>query len=94
MRSEMRDEFHPGTNFRIDPRSTTPAKQRGRSGLLSAQGNTSAEVALARLYLIGGGVPKSCDQARFYCKPLRGRENGELWTKLSQIDIRAPLTFV
>jgi hypothetical protein len=50
------------------------------------QGNTAAEVTLARLYLIGGGVPKNCDQARVLLRAAAKKGNGEAISKLSQIN--------
>jgi hypothetical protein len=50
-----------------------------------SQGNTSAEVTLAKLYLIGGGVPKSCDQAKVLFQAAAKKGNGEAIDKLSQI---------
>jgi TPR repeat protein len=50
-----------------------------------SQGNTSAEVTLAKLYLIGGGVPKSCDQAKILLQAAAKKGNGEAIDKLSQI---------
>ena len=70
----------------IDPRSHDPAEQARSLWSAVAQGNTSAEVALARLYLIGGGVPKSCDQARVLLQAAARKGNGEALDKLSQID--------
>ena len=49
------------------------------------QGNTAAEVTLAKLYLIGGGVPKNCDQARVLLKAAAKKGNSEAISKLSQI---------
>jgi hypothetical protein len=49
------------------------------------QGNTAAEVTLAKLYLIGGGVAKNCDQARVLLRAAAKRGNSEAITKLSQI---------
>lgn len=51
-----------------------------------AQGNTSAEVTLAKLYLIGGGVTKSCDQARVLLQAAAKKGNVEALDKLSQIN--------
>jgi hypothetical protein len=50
-----------------------------------AQGNTSAEVTLGKLYLIGAGVPKSCDQAKILFQAAAKKGNGEAIDKLSQI---------
>jgi hypothetical protein len=49
------------------------------------QGNTAAEVTLAKLYMIGGGVPKNCDQARVLLKAAAKKGNSEAVSKLSQI---------
>jgi hypothetical protein len=66
--------------------ATTDSSGQVRS-LWSAvsQGNTSAEVTLAKLYLIGGGVPKSCDQAKVLLQAAAKKGNGEAIDKLSQI---------
>jgi TPR repeat protein len=70
----------------IDSRIHDPAEQARSLWSAVAQGNTSAEVALARLYLIGGGVPKSCDQARVLLQAAARKGNGEALDKLSQLD--------
>jgi TPR repeat protein len=49
------------------------------------QGNTSAEVTLAKLYLIGGGVKKNCDQARVLLRAAAKKGNTEAIAKLSQL---------
>ena len=48
-------------------------------------GKYDAEVTLAKLYLIGGGVPKSCDQAKVLLQAAAKKGNGEAIDKLSQI---------
>lgn len=50
-----------------------------------AKGNTSAEVTLAKLYLIGSGVPKSCAQARVLLQAAAKKGNVEAIDKLAQI---------
>jgi hypothetical protein len=83
----------PDTAFRdvsTEP-STVPENQdpadRARSLWAAvAQGNTAAEVALAKLYLIGGGVTKNCDQARVLLQAAAKKGNGEALDKLSQIN--------
>src|SRR6202790_5245208 len=50
-----------------------------------SKGNTSAEVTLAKLYLIGGGVTKNCDQARVLLRAAAKKGNSESISKLSQI---------
>jgi hypothetical protein len=49
------------------------------------QGNTAAELTLAKLYLIGGGVAKNCDQARVLLRAAAKKGNSEAIAKLSQI---------
>jgi TPR repeat protein len=49
------------------------------------KGNTAAEVTLAKLYMIGGGVPKNCDQARVLLRAAAKKGNSEAISKLSQI---------
>lgn len=51
-----------------------------------AQGNTGAEVTLAKLYLIGSGVTKSCDQARVLLRAAAKKGNVEAIDKLQQIE--------
>jgi hypothetical protein len=83
---DARPSSSPEQTSVIDPRSHDPAEQARTLWSAVAQGNTSAEVALARLYLIGGGVPKSCDQARVLLQAAARKGNGEALDKLSQID--------
>jgi hypothetical protein len=83
---DARPSSTPEQTSVIDPRSHDPAEQARSLWSAVAQGNTSAEVALARLYLIGGGVPKSCDQARVLLQAAARKGNGEALDKLSQID--------
>ncbi len=65
--------------------SQDPAEQARSLWSAVAQGNTSAEVTLAKLYLIGGGVPKSCEQAQVLLQAAAKKGNGEAIDKLSQI---------
>jgi hypothetical protein len=65
--------------------SADPADQIQSLWSAVSQGNTSAEVTLAKLYLIGGGVPKSCDQAKVLFQAAAKKGNGEAIDKLSQI---------
>jgi hypothetical protein len=67
------------------PRNLGPGEQARSLWSAVAQGNTSAEVALAKLYLIGGGVSKSCDQARVLLQAAAKKGNGEAIDKLSQL---------
>jgi hypothetical protein len=50
-----------------------------------AKGNTSAEVTLAKLYLIGSGVPKSCAQAKVLLQAAAKKGNVEAIDKLAQL---------
>jgi hypothetical protein len=72
--------------LRDDSRGRGSAEQVRSLWSAVSQGNTSAEVTLARLYLIGGGVPKSCDQARVLLQAAARKGNGEAVDKLSQIN--------
>lgn len=62
-----------------------PAEQIRILWAAVGQGNTSAEVTLAKLYMIGGGVPKNCDQARVLLRAAAKKGNTEAIAKLSQI---------
>jgi hypothetical protein len=75
----------PATSRSI-AQSEDPAERVHSLWAAVAQGNTSAEVALAKLYLIGGGVTKSCDQARVLLQAAAKKGNGEALDKLSQIN--------
>jgi hypothetical protein len=67
------------------PRNLSPGEQARSLWSAVAQGNTAAEVALAKLYLIGGGVTKNCDQARVLLQAAAKKGNGEAIDKLSQL---------
>ena len=73
-------------SWSTDSHSHDPVEQAHSLWSAVAQGNTSAEVALAKLYLIGRGVTKSCDQARVLLQAAAKKGNGEAIDKLSQID--------
>jgi hypothetical protein len=73
------------TQFVDVPRNLSPDEQARSLWSAVAQGNTSAEVALAKLYLIGGGVTKNCDQARVLLQAAAKKGNGEAIDKLSQL---------
>jgi len=89
----------PDSTFQDERRDATGVAARNKDNVTIAdsadqvrslwsavsQGNTSAEVTLARLYLIGGGVPKSCDQAKVLLRAAAKKGNGEALDKLSQI---------
>jgi len=66
-------------------RNLSPAEEVRALWSAVGQGNTAAEVTLAKLYLIGGGVPKNCDQARVLLKAAAKKGNSEAISKLSQI---------
>jgi len=66
-------------------RKQDPADQVRALWSAVGQGNTGAEVTLAKLYLIGGGVPKNCDQARVLLRAAAKKGNSEAISKLSQI---------
>jgi hypothetical protein len=70
----------------FEPLNQDPADRVHSLWAAVARGNTSAEVTLARLYLIGGGVTKSCDQARVLLQAAAKKGNGEALDKLSQIN--------
>jgi hypothetical protein len=66
-------------------RKQDPAEEVRALWSAVGQGNTAAEVTLAKLYLIGGGVPKNCDQARVLLRAAAKKGNSEAISKLSQI---------
>jgi TPR repeat protein len=66
-------------------RNLSPAEEVRALWSEVGQGNTSAEVTLAKLYLIGGGVTKNCDQARVLLRAAAKKGSSEAITKLSQI---------
>ncbi|MDP9338862.1 MAG: SEL1-like repeat protein [Acidobacteriota bacterium] len=75
----------PAGTWKDDSASRDPQDQVRALWSAVSQGNTAAEVALARLYLIGGGVPKSCDQAKVLLQAAAKKGNGEAIEKLNQI---------
>jgi TPR repeat protein len=82
---DARPRSAPADTVVHDSGSNDPVEQARALWSAVAQGNTSAEVTLAKLYLIGGGVTKSCDQARVLFKAAAKKGNGEALNKLSQI---------
>jgi hypothetical protein len=66
-------------------RNQDPAEEVRALWSAVGQGNTAAEVTLAKLYLIGGGVAKNCDQARVLLRAAAKKGNSEAIAKLSQI---------
>jgi hypothetical protein len=84
----FRDE-RPASPADDAPTTTTrgldPAEEARALWIEVGKGNTSAEVTLARLYLIGGGVTKNCDQARVLLRAAAKKGNTEAISQLSQI---------
>jgi TPR repeat protein len=66
-------------------RNLSPAEEVRALWSAVGQGNTAAEVTLAKLYMIGGGVPKNCDQARVLLRAAAKKGNSEAIGKLSLI---------
>ena len=66
-------------------RNQDPAEEVRALWSAVGQGDTAAEVTLAKLYLIGGGVAKNCDQARVLLRAAAKKGNSEAIAKLSQI---------
>jgi TPR repeat protein len=66
--------------------SQDPAEEVRSLWSAVGQGNTAAEVTLAKLYMIGGGVPKNCDQARVLLKAAVKKGNAEAVSTLSQLN--------
>jgi hypothetical protein len=86
---QFRDEkpAPPGDEGAAKPtRSQHPAEDVRSLWSAVGQGNTAAEVTLAKLYMIGGGVPKNCDQARVLLKAAVKKGNTEAITTLSQLN--------
>jgi hypothetical protein len=69
-------------------RSSDPAEEARALWVEVGKGNTSAEVTLARLYLIGSGVKKNCDQARVLLRAAAKKGNTEAISQLSEITRR------
>jgi hypothetical protein len=86
--TQFRDE-RPAPSAEESParntRSQDPAEEVRALWSAVGQGNTAAEVTLAKLYLIGGGVAKNCDQARVLLRAAAKKGNTEAISKLSQI---------
>ena len=61
-------------------RNLSPAEEVRALWAEVGQGNTTAEVTLAKLYLIGGGVTKNCDQARVLLRAAAKKGNSEAIT--------------
>jgi len=78
---ESARQYHVGVNTRRDRSGV--ARQ-----LWSAveAGDSSAEVALAQLYLTGDGVPRSCEQARVLLKAASKNGNIEALERLRKLN--------
>ena len=73
------------SNTSADQRQQSPADEVRSLWSAVASGNTSAEVTLAKLYLIGAGVDKNCDQAKVLLNAAAKKGNGEARDKLAQL---------
>jgi hypothetical protein len=86
--SQFRDE-RPGSPAEEggpkNTRNQDPAEEVRALWSAVSQGDTSAEVTLAKLYMIGRGVKKNCDQARVLLRVAAKKGNPEAIAKLSQI---------
>jgi type II secretory pathway predicted ATPase ExeA len=69
-----------------ETRSQDPVEHARWLWAAVAQGNTSAEVTLAELYLIGQGVTQNCDQARVLLKAAAKKGSGEAIDKLAKLE--------
>jgi hypothetical protein len=69
-----------------EPHSSDPAEEARLLWSAVSKGNTPAEVTLAKLYLIGSGVSKSCAQAKVLFQAAAKKGNSEAISKLSQIN--------
>jgi hypothetical protein len=83
---DERPAISPPSRALSDSGRRDPAEEVRALWAAVAQGNTSAEVTLAKLYLIGGGVEKSCDQAKVLLNAAAKKGNGEALDKLSQLN--------
>src|SRR5262249_27711637 len=71
-----------------EPQATGPASGKEARLLWAkvAKGDTFAEVALAKLYLTGDGVTKSCVQARLLLTAAADKGNADAQQKLAQLN--------
>jgi hypothetical protein len=86
--SQFRDERPASPAEEAAPKNTRnqdPAEEVRALWSAVSQGDTSAEVTLAKLYMIGRGVKKNCDQARVLLRVAAKKGNPEAIAKLSQI---------
>jgi hypothetical protein len=86
--SQFRDERPASPAEEGAPQNTRnldPAEEVRALWSAVSQGDTSAEVTLAKLYMIGRGVKKNCDQARVLLRVAAKKGNPEAIAKLSQI---------
>jgi hypothetical protein len=88
------DSVYPGIVDRQHSRqhSADPHSTKGRSALAQqlwgavGAGDSSAEVALAQLYLTGEGVPKNCEQARVLLRAASKNGNIEAQQQLRKLN--------
>jgi TPR repeat protein len=80
--------LEPKTSPPQQPMAARPAMDKDARALWSraAKGDTSAEVALAKLYLAGKGVVKSCVQARLLLGAAADKGNQDATQLLGQLD--------
>ena len=71
------DPKHVSRHFENLPPGSSPGLSPQQLWSAIAKGDITAEVALARLYLTGKGVPKNCEQARVLLKAASKRGNIE-----------------
>jgi hypothetical protein len=86
--SQFRDERPSSSADEAAPKNTrnqNPAEEVRALWSAVGQGDVSAEVTLAKLYMIGRGVKKNCDQARVLLRVAAKKGNPEAIAKLSQI---------
>lgn len=73
-------------NTRAQARPYDPAGEVHSLWAAVSQGNTAAEVTLARRYLVGEGVEKNCDQARVLFVAAAKKGRADAVQKLVQLD--------
>src|ERR1700682_6415878 len=73
-------------NTQAQARAHDPAGQVHSLWAAVSQGNTAAEVTLARRYLVGEGVEKNCDQARVLFAAAAKKGRADAVQKLVQLD--------
>jgi len=86
--NQFRDERTSSSTSEAAPKNTrnqNPAEEVRALWSAVGQGDVTAEVTLAKLYMIGRGVKKNCDQARVLLRVAAKKGNPEAIVKLSQI---------